>query len=280
MNVDTGYNLDGSRKSYNVPIKYVGRDHMPWNLPAPYRKINDLTEYKVGTFKVNSVVETSSELDIKWTANFDDNGKFPSFTMNTGARPKSGWHKFSDFGKADEYVLTADTLKVLDNINFDPDYWWISQDSKNKLTKLMDAYCITRSGAIIYKATKNPTSGLFEGDIFFRPSVERQNEPLNRTWQGLDRRAQFDLYISKNRVVAIEDGYLVADSTLPVDFPFEDINVNFTHLIYHTWNEIGEVRTWNPDNAYWINFRPFADERHWDNMGFEVLTSFPNVKLL
>ena len=46
-----------------------------------------------------------------------------------------------------------------------------------------------------------------------------------------------------------------------------------------TYNEIGEQRTWNPDNAYWINFRPFADERHWDNMGFEVLTSFPNVKL-
>ena len=280
MNVDTGYNLDGSRKSYNVPIKYVGRDHMPWNLPAPYRRVNDLTEYKVGTFKVNSVTETSSELDIKWTANFDDNGKFPAFTMNTGARPKSGWIRFSDFGGADEYVLTSDTLKVLDNINFDPDYWWISQDSKNKLTKLMDAYCTTRSGAIIYKATKNPSTGLFEGDIFFRPSAERQKEPLNRTWQGLDRRAQFDLYISKNRVVAIEDGYLVADSTLPVDFPFEDINVNFTHLIYHTWNEIGEVRTWLPDNAYWINFRPFADERHWDNMGFEVLTSFPNVKLL
>jgi hypothetical protein len=279
MNVDTGYNLDGSRKSYNVPVKYWGRDHMPWNLPAPYRKVNDLTEYKVGTFKVNSVTETSSEVDIKWTANFNDNGKFPAFTMNTGARPKSGWIRFSDFGGADEYVLTSDTLKVLDNINFDPDYWWISQDSKNKLTKLMDAYCTTRSGAIIYKATKNPSTGLFEGDIFFRPSAERQKEPLNRTWQGLDRRAQFDLYISKNRVVAIEDGYLVADSTLPVDFPFEDINVNFTHLIYHTWNEIGEIRTWLPDNAYWINFRPFADERHWDNMGFEVLTSFPNVKL-
>jgi hypothetical protein len=280
MNVDTGYNSDGSRKSYNIPVKYSGRDHMPWNLPAPYRKVNDLTEYKVGTFKVNSVVETSSELDIKWTANFNDNGKFPAFTMNTGARPKSGWIRFSDFGGADEYVLTSDTLKVLDNINFDPEYWWISQDSKDKLTKLMDAYCTTRSGAIIYKAIKNPSTGLFEGDIFFRPSVERQKEPLNRTWQGLDRRAQFDLYISKNRVVAIEDGYLVADSPLPVDFPFEDINVNFTHLIYHTWNEIGEIRTWLPDNAYWINFRPFADERHWDNMGFEVLTSFPNVKLL
>jgi hypothetical protein len=280
LNVDTGYNLDGSRKSFNIPIKYNGRDSAPWNLPAPYRKVNDLTEYKVGTFIVGTIVETSKELNIKWTAEFNDNGKFQAFTMNSGATPKSGWHKFSDFGKADEYVLTTDTLKVLDNINFDPEYWWISQDSKNKLTKLMDAYCTTRSGAIIYRATKNPISGKYEGDIFFRPSVERQSEPLNRTWQGLDRRVQFDLYVSKNRVVITEDGYLVADSPLPVDFPFDEINVNFTHLIYHTWNEIGEVRTYTPDNSYWINFRPFADERHWDNMGFEVLTGFPNVKLL
>ncbi len=35
----------------------------------------------------------------------------------------------------------------------------------------------------------------------------------------------------------------------------------------------------NKRKEYWINFRPFADERHWDNMGFEVLTSFPDVKL-
>ena len=134
----------------------------------------------------------------------------------------------------------------------------------------MDAYCSNRSGALIYRSAINPVSGKYEGDIFFRPSVERRDYPLNRTWQGLDRRVKFDLYISKNRVVAVEDNYLVIDSPLPVDFPFEEINVNYTHLIYHTWNEIGEVRTWTPDNSYWINFRPFADERHWDNMGFEV----------
>jgi len=119
---------------------------------------------------------------------------------------------------SNEYELTSDTLKVLDNIDYNPDYWWVSQDSKNKLTKLMDAYSTTRSGAIIYRATKNPITGLFEGDIFYRPSVERSKEPLNRTWQGLDRRSYFDLYISKNRVVAFEDGYLVADSRCQLIF--------------------------------------------------------------
>ena len=280
LNVDTGYNPDGSRKSYNIPIKYNGRDHMPWNLPSPYRRVDYKTEHKVGTFVVDSINDGGSLIDIKWTAKFNDGTKFPAFTLSSGAVPKSTWIRFGEFGTTAEYELTSNSLKVLDDINFSSDNWWIKQTSKDSVNKLMDAYCSTRSGSMIYRAVKNPVSGKFEGDIFFRPSVERQNFSLNRTWQGLDRRVQFDLYVSKNRVVVIEDGYLVADSPLPVDFPFDEINVNFTHLIYHTLNEIQEQRTYAPDNSYWINFRPFADERHWDNMGFEVLTGFPDVKIL
>jgi hypothetical protein len=279
LNVDTGYNPDGSRKSYNIPIKYAGRDHMPWNLPAPYRRVDYKTEHKVGTFVVDSLVQNNSEVNAKWTANFNDGSKFPAFILSSGATMKSGWIKFGEFGTTAEYEITPDSLKVLDDINFSSDNWWIKQTSKDSLIKLMDAYCTTRSGSIIYRAVKNSVSGKYEGDIYFRPSIERQNFSLNRTWQGLDRRVQFDLYVSKNRVVITEDGYLVADSPLPVDFPFEDINVNFTHLIYHTLNEVQEQRTYQPENSYWVNFRPFADERHWDNMGFEVLTSFPDVKL-
>jgi hypothetical protein len=279
LNVDIGYNPDGSRKSYNIPIKYASRSGASWELPSPYRRVDYKTEYKVGTFAVDSLVQNSSEVNAKWTASFNDGSKFPAFVLSSGATMKSGWIKFGEFGTTAEYEITSDSLKVLDDINFSSDNWWIKQTSKDSVVKLMDAYSSTRSGSMIYRAAKNPVSGKYEGDIFFRPSVERQNFSLNRTWQGLDRRVQFDLYVSKNRVVITEDGYLVADSLLPVDFPFDEINVNYTHLIYHTLNEIQEQRTYSPDNSYWINFRPFADERHWDNMGFEVLTSFPNVKL-
>ena len=280
INVDTGYNTNGSRKSYSVPVKYASRDSEPWNLPSPYRRVDYLTEHKVGTFSVDSLVQNDNAVNAKWTANFNDENKFPAFVLSSGGEMKSGWIKFGEFGTTAEYEITSDSFKVLDDINFSIDNWWIKQSSKDSLNKLMDVYCSTRSGSMIYRAFKNPISGKYEGNIFFRPSVERRDFSLNRTWQGLDRRVQFDLYVSKNRVVVTEDGYLVADSPLPVDFPFEEINVNYTHLIYHTWNEIGEQRTYQPDNSYWINFRPFADERHWDNMGFEVLTSFPNVKLL
>jgi fibronectin type 3 domain-containing protein len=278
INVDTGYNADGSRKSYSVPVKFADRGSI-YSYPAPYRNINNLTEYKVGTFVANSVVQNGNDVNVKLTSKFFDSNKFPAFNLESNYSPKSGWIRFAEFGGAAEYEWTPETFKMIDDIDFNPNNWWIKETSKASLNKLMDAYSSNRSGAIIYRSTMNAVSGKYEGEIFFRPSVDRRDFPLNRTWQGLDRRVQFDLYVSKNRVVVVEDGYLVADSPLPVDFPFEEINVNYTHLIYHTYNEIGEQRTWNPDNAYWINFRPFADERHWDNMGFEVLTSFPNVKL-
>ena len=278
INIDTGYNPDGSRKSYSVPVKFADRGSI-YSYPAPYRSINNLTEYKVGTFVTNSIVQNGNDVNVKLSSKFFDSNKFPAFNLESNYSPKHGWIRFSEFGKTAEYEWTPETFKMIDDIDFNPNNWWIKETSKASLNKLMDAYSSNRSGAIIYRSTMNAVSGKYEGEIFFRPSVDRRDFPLNRTWQGLDRRVQFDLYVSKNRVVVTEDGYLVADSPLPVDFPFEEINVNYTHLIYHTYNEIGEQRTWNPDNAYWINFRPFADERHWDNMGFEVLTSFPNVKL-
>ena len=279
INVDTGYNTNGSRKSYSVPVKYASRDSAPWNLPSPYRRVDYLTEHKVGTFSVDSLVQNDNDVNVKLSSKFFDSNKFPAFNLESNYYPKSGWIRFAEFGGAAEYEWTPQTFKMIDDIDFNPNNWWIKETSKTSLNKLMDVYSSNRSGAIIYRSTMNTVSGKYEGEIFFRPSVERRNDSLNRTWQGLDRRVKFDLYVSKNRVVIEEDGYLVADSPLPVDFPFDEINVNFTHLIYHTYNEIQEQRTWNPDNAYWINFRPFADERHWDNMGFEVLTGFPNVKL-
>ncbi len=279
MNVDTGYNADGSRKTFNIPVKYWDRNSVH-NYPTPYRRVDYRQEFKVGTFVVDSLTQSGREVNAKMSSKFFDGNKFPAFNVQSTYTPSSGWIRFAEFGGAAEYEWTDTTFKVIDDIDLNPNHWWIKQSSKDSIIKLMDAYCSNRSGALIYRSTKNPVSGKYEGDIFFRPSVERRDYPLNRTWQGLDRRVKFDLYISKNRVVAVEDNYLVIDSPLPVDFPFEEINVNYTHLIYHTWNEIGEVRTWTPDNSYWINFRPFADERHWDNMGFEVLTSFPDVKLL
>ncbi len=49
----------------------------------------------------------------------------------------------------------------------------------------------------------------------------------------------------------------------------------FAHYVYHSTNDRQDLIRYSPENSYWINHRPFADERHWDNMGFQVLNAFP-----
>ncbi len=106
----------------------------------------------------------------------------------------------------------------------------------------------------------------------------------NGTPQDLDKRHKFDLYVSKTHYRLQEtmpDGLYntVRERDFPAgsSLPFDKCQVYFVHQVYHTWNEIHETKEYNPCEQYWYNQRAFADERHWDNMGFEVLDAFPGV---
>ncbi len=101
--------------------------------------------------------------------------------------------------------------------------------------------------------------------------------PWNGTSGDLDKRHKFDLYLSQNRAVIMEQGQVVKDAVFPagVTLPFDHCQVYFVHQLYHTGNDRPELLNYSPDDAYWINNRPFSDERHWDNMGEEVLNAFP-----
>lgn len=99
----------------------------------------------------------------------------------------------------------------------------------------------------------------------------------NGTMAELDKRHKYDLYLSANRFRVLENGVLIEDRVFPNGrtLPFTKLNVYFVHQLYHTANDRAEVLEYTPYETYWINHRPWADERHWDNMGFEVLNSFP-----
>ncbi|HZS88750.1 MAG TPA: hypothetical protein VFE42_14850, partial [Chloroflexota bacterium] len=47
----------------------------------------------------------------------------------------------------------------------------------------------------------------------------------------------------------------------------------FTHYVYATgpFSEPLVLKSSAPWETYWLNYFPHSDERHWDNMGFEVL---------
>jgi len=105
---------------------------------------------------------------------------------------------------------------------------------------------------------------------------------LNGTAQDLDRRHRFDLYLSQTRFRVTEtapgtDPVLVKDETFPggVALPFDTCQVYLVHQLYHTANDRHELIDYSPDETYWYNDRPWSDERHWDNIGEEVLPGFP-----
>ncbi|MBC8140127.1 MAG: hypothetical protein H7Y38_01660 [Armatimonadetes bacterium] len=102
---------------------------------------------------------------------------------------------------------------------------------------------------------------------------------FNGSPADLDKRHRFDLYLSRNRFLIMEEGKLVKDKIFPggVTLPFTRAKVYFLHQVYHTGLERSEAIAYPTGDSYWVNHRPFADERHWDNMGFEVLNSFPVI---
>ncbi len=98
-----------------------------------------------------------------------------------------------------------------------------------------------------------------------------RNENGYQFGRGLDDRSRFDLFISEKHFAVFEDGRKVYDYNLPKPLPFTKAKVYFTHYVYHTGNEINDLRRGAPYEKFWIDDMPWSDERHWDNMGFEVL---------
>jgi hypothetical protein len=47
--------------------------------------------------------------------------------------------------------------------------------------------------------------------------------------------------------------------------------VHFYHAIYHTNLEHQEISEYTPWYTFWYNVVQDSDERHWNNIGFEVL---------
>ena len=102
--------------------------------------------------------------------------------------------------------------------------------------------------------------------------------PFNGTAGDLDKRHKFDLYLSKTRAVIMEQGHVVKDAVFPAGtaLPFDQCQVYFVHQVYHTSNDRQELINYGGGaDPYWYNYRPWCDERHWDNMGQEVLPGFP-----
>ncbi|HVF69764.1 MAG TPA: PA14 domain-containing protein [Xanthomonadales bacterium] len=98
--------------------------------------------------------------------------------------------------------------------------------------------------------------------------------PCNRRQNGigLDNRTRFDLFVSQNRIALFENGVLLSQGAIPPGLlNFQLAQAYFSH--YNIESTLGRevLQQAAPYMDYWINQFPYSDERHWDNMGFEVL---------
>lgn len=104
---------------------------------------------------------------------------------------------------------------------------------------------------------------------FVARNAENENLPY-------DRRYLFELYVSETNFALVFDGKVIASRPLTEKLPFTKITPYFSHHVYHTGNDYIDARLFQQGRGqYFYNHRPYADLRHWDSMGFEVLDKFP-----
>jgi hypothetical protein len=116
-------------------------------------------------------------------------------------------------------------------------------------------------------------------------TTTRRNVDWGGNGRAIDDRSRFDLFLGEHRVAVFEDGHLLTDSTLPGPLGMSVAQVQYRHFFYHSDlaasllnNGVAAERLEREKTLYWrpwdpaqIVAYPFSDERHWDNMGFEVL---------
>lgn len=89
--------------------------------------------------------------------------------------------------------------------------------------------------------------------------------------RGYDDRNRFDLFLTTNYMALFEDGQLWTQGAISPALPFTSLSVDFIHYLYHSYDAVGDTEANNPGETYPITGFAFSDERHWDNMGWEVL---------
>ena len=122
---------------------------------------------------------------------------------------------------------------------------------------------------------------------------------------GLDDRSRFDFFLTQDHAALFQDGRLIVQSAIPAgSFPWANLPLKayYSHYLYHSDADLVDLKTFQnsgatmcyPLNSYWFNDPlngtpassnacntnypagygfPHSDERHWDNMGFEVLSA-------
>ena len=132
--------------------------------------------------------------------------------------------------------------------------------------------------AMLYEGSRSPANPAPLTNAFMPlgPGVSatcQRTSPWGGNGIGLDNRERWDVFLTTRHLALFENGQLVAQSDIPGGLPFTQAKLYFTHYVYAMAPafEQGTLARTAPWETYWLNEFPYSDERHWDNMGFEVL---------
>jgi hypothetical protein len=135
------------------------------------------------------------------------------------------------------------------------------------------------------------------------PSALWINGDFQENGRGLDDRTRLDLFVSRTHFAVFADNKLACQADIPsIGWFNQPLSAYYSHYLYHSNNDIGDLEGFElsgstfsyPLNSYWFNDPqrgtsasvtsshqsyppgygfPHSDERHWDNMGYEVIPS-------
>lgn len=131
-----------------------------------------------------------------------------------------------------------------------------------------DARIVGAPGQATYTDNQRPGQDI-SGNLI--PAPLYKNSPPYQYGRGLDNRSRFDVFVSATQFAIYEDGILISGHMFTTPMPFTKAKVYFSQYCYHTALEHQELLASAPYEDYWLTKYPHSDERHWDNMGFEVL---------
>lgn len=238
-----------------------------------YTKHTDNNKYKIGEFTITKF--TSDALGQIYSISssyFAADGRFAPINTKFNIRILNKGATKSEWGDGENVNVNLENF----NVKIYPNFSSKAPSYVNKnLGVILDEFNDARFGLITFEK-KSVVNNQVRGNIYYKPGPEEDNLPPNKNEGWFDNRTRFDIYLSKNRVVILEDNYLVNDAELPYELPMDELQISFNHLVYHTALELNETRRSQSNRKYHPNYRPFMDERHWDNMGFAVVNDFPN----
>ncbi len=202
-------------------------------------------------------------LTMEVDAHMVDTNRWLSWQLAPATDPITNFH--SDNYVTDGFQRNANTLPV-------------NSTDKALWVQLMNSNC----DALLLEGRKSPTNpapitnqfiGLFTPGPTGYPICHRTVH-WGDAGAALDDRDRWDLFLTTTHLALFEDGKMLIQADIPDGgLPFTAAKIYFTHYVYATgpFSEPLVLKSSAPWETYWLNYFPHSDERHWDNMGFEVL---------